>query len=612
MILNDNQRKALQHKEGAMMVVAGPGAGKTAVITRRVMHLINEYQITPSSILVATFTKAAAKEMKERFLRMAKKTRSEVTFGTLHGIFFGILKQAYKISGNNILSEQQRYDIVKEVVACTEIVIEDESDFIGAIIQEISTVKNNRIELEHFHSASCQDEWFEEIYTKYQQTLKRQCKLDFDDMMVYCYELFEKRPDILKHWQDKFKYILVDEFQDINKIQYDIIKMLAMPKGNLFVVGDDDQSIYRFRGARPEIMLQFPKDFCEAKIVVLNRNYRCTKNILKAAQTIIRGNKVRYEKELEAEGKTGDELEVKSFATPKEEATYLLRQLQVYRESGCAFEDMAVLFRTNMGSRQVVNTLMEYQIPFILRDRLPDIFEHWIARNVIAYLKFAIGERKRSDFMMIMNRPNRYISREALYEKVVSFEELYKFYEGKDWMVERLEVFEGQLNQISKLPPFAAINYIRHGIGYEKYLEEYAEFRKIKVEELYEVLNELQETAKEFKTASEWFDFIDKYRRDLERQNKEQQLQGEGITISTLHSAKGLEYKKVFILDVNEGIIPYHRAVLDESIEEERRLLYVGMTRAKENLHIYHIKKRFEKELEPSRFLESLKEEGRR
>jgi Superfamily I DNA and RNA helicases len=607
MKLNNEQEQAVLHKDDACMVIAGPGAGKTAVITTRVAYLIEQYQITPSSILVATFTKAAAKEMKERFLHMTKKRSTEVTFGTFHGVFFGILKQAYNINASNILGEEEKYDIIRNIISHTELTIEDEGDFIAMLIQEISVVKNNRIELEYFHSTCCADDLFRQIYNEYQQTLRQRRRLDFDDMMVYCYELFTKRSDILARWQDKFKYLLVDEFQDINKIQYDIVRMLAAPLNNLFVVGDDDQSIYRFRGARPEIMLQFPKDYKGAKVIVLNHNYRCTKNILGAAQQVIRENKVRYEKQLLTDNQGGDALEIKEFKTSREQSLYTLKQIQKYLNEGYEFNDIAILFRTNMGSRMSVNLLMEYEIPFILKDRLPNLFEHWIARNMIAYLRFAMGEHLRRDFLMIMNRPNRYISREAVYERIVSFEELYKFYEDKTWMCERLELFESQLNQVNKMPPFAAINYIRHGIGYEQYLKEYAQFRKLKVEELYEVLDELQETAKPFKTAAEWFDFIEAYKVNLEKQNKEQQAQDVGIVLSTLHSAKGLEYKKVFLLDVNEGVIPYHKATLNENIEEERRLFYVGMTRAKENLHIYYTQKRFDKELVPSRFIKGLK-----
>jgi len=606
MTLNENQKKAALHKDGAMLVLAGPGSGKTAVITARTLYLITQYKVTPSSILVVTFTRAAASEMKERFLRVIKQEHTEVTFGTFHGVFFSILRQAYGIGRQNILSEEEKAQIIHGLLLNTDLEIEDEGDFISSLNREISMVKTNRIVLDHYYSASCPDELFRELYQQYHHTLKSRRKMDFDDMMVYCYELFSQRPDILRKWQGKYRYILIDEFQDINQIQYEIIKMLAKPEDNLFVVGDDDQSIYRFRGARPEIMLHFPKDYKGAGKVVLNQNYRCSPEILKGAQQVIRKNKSRYEKQLEAVCRPGDGVEIQGFETGQEEVLYLLTKIQEYQKQGYSPDDMAILFRTNTGSRTAVNCLLEYQIPFILRDTLPNLYEHWIAKNIAAYMRMAADSRERKDFLMIMNRPNRYISREALYEKNISFESLYQFYEDKSWMCDRIEELEKNLQEMARMTPYAAINYIRYGMGYHTYIKEYASFRKINQEELYEILNEIQESAKPFHTFQQWFDYINDYKENLIQQAKEPSQRKGGITISTLHSAKGLEYKKVFIPDVNEGMIPYQKAVLDENLEEERRLFYVGITRAKENLHLYYIKKRFDKPLKPSRFLAEL------
>jgi len=606
MTLNDNQKRAALHKDGAMIVLAGPGSGKTAVITARTAYLIEQYKVTPSSILVVTFTRAAASEMKERFLRVVRQEHTEVTFGTFHSVFFGILRQAYNINYQNILSEDEKTDILHGLLLHTNLEIEDERDFISSLNREIGMVKTNRIALDHYYSASCPDELFRELYQQYHHTLKSRRKMDFDDMMVYCYELFTQRPDILQKWQDRFRYILIDEFQDINQLQYEIIKMLAKPEDNLFVVGDDDQSIYRFRGARPEIMLHFPKDHKTAEKVVLNQNYRCSGKILNGAQKVIRKNKSRYEKQLAAIRNPGDIVEIQGFETSREEVLYLLSKIQEYQEQGCSLDDMVILFRTNTGSRSAVNCLLEYQLPFILRDTLPNLYEHWIAKNMAAYIRMAGGSRERKDFLMIMNRPNRYISREALYEKNISFESLYRFYEDKSWMCDRIEELEGNLRAMVNMTPYAAINYIRYGMGYQTYLQEYAAFRKINPEELSEILNEIQESAKSFKTARQWFDYMEDYKESLIQKAKERGQRKGGITISTLHSAKGLEYKKVFILDVNEGVIPYQKAILDEDLAEERRLFYVGMTRAKENLHLYYIKKRFDKPLKPSRFLAEL------
>lgn len=606
MILSEIQKKAVAHKDGAMLVLAGPGSGKTAVITARTQYLIAEHKVTPSAILVVTFTRAAAGEMKERFLRMTGTKQSQVTFGTFHGIFFGILKQAYGIDHRNILSEQEKTEIIRFLLQQVSLETADEEDLMDSVKREIGVVKTNRIDLAHYYSNSCPDENFRELYQQYHKVLRERRKLDFDDLLVYCYDLFQKREDILKLWQDKFRYILVDEFQDINQIQYDIVKMLASPQDNLFAVGDDDQSIYRFRGARPEIMFQFTKDFPQAQRLILDRNYRSAGNIIAQAQRVIKNNKTRFEKQQAPHHEKGEEVEIRSFEDQLKEASYLIKMVRKYHQQGCPYEDMAILFRTNTASRFLVSRLMEYQIPFVMRDTLPNLYEHWIARNMVSYMILASGGRQRKDFLAVMNRPNRYISREALYEKEFTFEELYQHYEEKEWMCDRIELMESQLRQMRRMAPFAAINFIRHGIGYDEYLKEYAQFRRIKSQELLDILDEIQESSKPFKTAEQWFQFIKEYTEELKQQAQNRREQKNGITISTLHSAKGLEFAKVFILDVNEGMIPYHKAVLDAEIEEERRMFYVGMTRAKQNLHLYYADKKHEKAQEPSRFIKEI------
>ncbi|MDE6960891.1 MAG: UvrD-helicase domain-containing protein, partial [Lachnospiraceae bacterium] len=271
-----SQSMAVRHKDGPLMVLAGPGSGKTTVVTKRVQHMVQEYEIPASSILVITFTQAAAREMKERYLRLMKEDHTTVSFGTFHGIFFSILKLAYGFTAGNILKEETRYQYLKETVERLRLEVEDESEFLSGILAEISLLKNERISLEHYFSKNCSEEIFRAIYTEYEDRKKRARMIDFDDMLLYTWELLTKRPDILSAWQKKFRYILVDEFQDINRLQYVIIKLLAAPEDNLFIVGDDDQSIYRFRGAKPEIMLNFQKDYPSAGQVILNDNFRST------------------------------------------------------------------------------------------------------------------------------------------------------------------------------------------------------------------------------------------------------------------------------------------------------------------------------------------------
>ena len=549
--------------------------------------------------------------MRERYLHLCGEEKSQVTFGTFHGIFYGILRQAYGITSANIASEEIKYQILRQILQNSSMQVEDENDLLESLAREISTVKNGRIPLSHYYSASCPDEEFRKIYETYEKRLHGKRLLDFDDLLVYCYQLFQKHPDILQAWQKKFRYILIDEFQDVNQLQYDIVRLLALPENNLFLVGDDDQSIDRFRGARPEIMLQIPKDFPQLQQVILKQNYRCTGEIVEKSQNVIRWNDARYEKQLFTENDKGKLIEIRTFENESEETTWLLKQIQKDLAEGCPHKEIAILFRTNHNCRMTVERLMEYNIPFTMRDVLPNLYEHWLAKNMVAYMHLAMGGRERKDFLAIMNRPNRYLSREAFYEKEVPFEILYQFYEGKEWMCDRIEKFEHDLKMMKNMAPFAAINYIRYGIGYDEFLKEYAQYRKIKVEELYDLLREIQESAKGYKTFQEWFDSMDAYKEKLKEQS-EKVRQQEGIVVSTLHSAKGLEFERVYILDVNEGCMPYQKAILDPEIEEERRMFYVGMTRAKKELHLYAVEERFGKKMEPSRFLVELEEAPKR
>ena len=608
MKFNKEQQQAVSHREGPMLVLAGPGSGKTAVITQRTQQLIADYGIAPSSILVVTFTKAAARQMRERFLKLTGQTATQVTFGTFHGIFYGILRQAYGITSANIAGEEERLGILRRLIQKTSMDVDDENDLIDAVSREISTVKNGRISLDHYYSQSCPDEEFRRIFQEYERLLHGKRLLDFDDLMVYCWKLFLRHPEILAAWQKKFRYILVDEFQDVNQLQYDIVKLLALPENNLFIVGDDDQSIYRFRGARPEIMLNFPGEFPQARQVVLKTNYRCSGEIVEKSQNLIRYNEARYEKDLTAVRSRGTPVEIRGFANESLETSWLLEQIRKDLAEGCPLQQIAVLFRTNVGSRMTVERLMEYNLPFTMRDVLPNLYEHWLAKNMIAYMHLAMGGRRREDFLSVMNRPNRYLSREAFYEKEMPFEILYQFYEGKEWMCDRIEKFEHDVKMMKDMTPYAAINYIRFGIGYDEFLKEYARARKLKEEELFDLLQEIQESAKGYRTYQEWFDYMEEYKEKLKEHAEQIRRQREAITVSTLHSVKGLEFDRVYILNVNEGSIPYHKAVLEAEMEEERRMFYVGMTRAREKLELYFIRERFGKEKQPSRFLEELKE----
>lgn len=607
MNFNKSQVSAIKHNDGPMLVLAGPGSGKTAVITQRTKNLITEYNVDPSGILVITFTKAAATEMKERFLKLMGTERVNVTFGTFHAVFFMILKHAYKFSSSNIVSDEQKYQFMRDIISYYRLEYKDENEFIGNLFGEISTIKNGRIDIEHFYSSHCGEDVFRKIYKDYERKLKNSRLIDFDDMLTYTYELFMERPDILAAWQKKYKYILIDEFQDINRIQYEIVKMLALPENNLFIVGDDDQSIYRFRGSKPEIMLNFTKDYCNARQVLLNTNYRCGKYIVETSINLISHNKERYTKEIIASSEDETPIKYAVFESRRDECVYIIKEITELLKSGAAYSDIAILFRTNTQPRPLIEQLMSYNIPFKLNDKIPNIYDHWIARDIFTYMRIADGGRDRKDFLQIMNRPKRYIGRDSLYESQVAFDEWIKVFDEQPWIAERIEKLEYDLKMIKKMNPYAAINYIRRGIGYDDFLAEYAEYRSINKEELYDVIDEIQSGAKGYKNYAQWQEHIKEYTEKMRIIAEKKAKDPNAVILATLHSSKGLEFENVFLIDVNEGIMPYKKAVLDKDIEEERRLFYVGMTRAKRNLSIYSVKSIHDKNAQISRFVEETK-----
>ena len=603
---NEAQAQAIQHTDGPCLVLAGPGSGKTLTIVNRVKYLIEKQKVRPEEILVVTFTRFAAAEMKSRLCLVMGKRDLPVTVGTFHGIYYGILKWAYRMNQENILSETEKYQILRGVINKERMEIFDEEDFIQDIAAEIGKVKNNRIPLEEFVSEKCSADAFRNIYRNYEQHRKELKKIDFDDMLVLCYELFQSRPDVLAQWQKKFRYVLIDEFQDINRIQYDVIRMLAQPENNLFVVGDDDQAIYGFRGADSELMLGFGKDFPNAKQILLGMNYRSTANIVQNSLKLIENNVERYSKKLEANREGGSCLHIQEVKDPVEEAEYVLEEIQKCKENGIKEEEIAILFRVHTDARAVVETMVERKTPFQMKEHLPNIYEHFIAKDIMAYFRLATGARHRQDFLQIMNRPKRYLGRDSVAGAKVSFEDMRKFYCDKDWMIDRIDQFEWDVKMLMKMAPYAAIQYIRKRIGYDDFLKEYAFTHQINRSDLNEVLAEIEEAAKAFSSVEEWFAHVEEYTETLKVKEKERNRPRPGVRLMTIHASKGLEFKQVFLIAANEGRIPYQKAKTDKEIEEERRLFYVAMTRAKDFLKICYVKIKNGKEVTPSRFVDEL------
>lgn len=614
MKLNRGQDEAIKHGNGPCMVLAPPGSGKTLIVTERTRYLIEESGVRPDQILVITFTRYAAREMKERFERLTAGKNYPVTFGTFHSIFYGILKCAYGIGANNLMSEKESSVLLQEVLDQTNIEsapeVEDEEELVRELLREVGMVKNGLYHLKDFHSKYLTQDEFAEVFRSYEHQKKELKKFDFDDMLVQCYALFRKKPEILQGWQKRFQYILIDEFQDINRVQYEVIRMLAAPRYNLFVVGDDDQSIYGFRGAKPELMLYMKQEFPSLRTISLTVNYRSTEFITGAAARVILHNDTRFYKRVQSFRGRGQNVHVQEVLDEQEEAQYVTEEIQKKLDQGIKPGEIAVLFRAAVQARMISEILSEHRIPFEMRDYVTNFYRHFIVKDMMAYLQLAAGKRDRSLFLTICNRPLRYLARNSMENRQVNFEDLRKFYCDKDWMLDIIDQFDVDVRMMKNMAPYAAIQYIRKKIGYDDFLKEYAEKHQISWKQLMDVMAELEERSKNFKSYDEWEIHIAKYTQELEEQQaKARKIKGERenkVQLMTIHSAKGLEFEDVFVIHANEGEIPHQKAEKKDEIEEERRLFYVALTRAKNNLCISYITQKNGNSIKPSRFVEEL------
>ena len=609
MSLNSAQKEAVAHYQGPCMVLAGPGSGKTLTIAKRIDYLLKVYKVRPEEILVITFTKYAASEMRRRFDKVMGGHALPVTFGTFHGIYYGILKWAYGLTSANLLSEKERKLLLRQASERIpeegeEILFRDE-DSLQKLSEEIANVKNNRMKIEEYESGRYGTGRFRQVYQNYEDSKKKLNKLDFEDMLTWCCRLFEDRPDILEKWQHRFRYFLVDEFQDINQAQYDVLRMLAASSRNLFVVGDDDQSVYGFRGARPGIMQEFMKDYQEAGQIVLDVNYRSGAHIVRGALRVIENNRNRYPKAIRAYKGSGQEIHVQEVRDPFEESRYITEQIKECLESGISPGEIAVLYRTCPDAGVLAEALMEYQIPFQMKERMNNLYEHFIGVDIESYFRLSQGRPERKHFLQVANRPNRYIGRDSMDSRTVSYESLRNFYCDKKWMLDRIDQLEWDMKMICGKTPYAAIEYIRKSIGYNEFLKEYADYRGMEQEDLFPVLDEIQERSRGIQTIRDWFLHVEEY-KDLILRQSGQETYGQGVSLLTMHGAKGLEYDTVFIPGANEGVTPYKKAVMEEETEEERRLFYVAMTRAKRQLTISYVKEKNGKDMQPSRFVNEL------
>ena len=598
---SSNQKKAIEHGAGPLMVLAGPGSGKTFVITHRIKYLIEGPGINPAHILVVTFSRAAAKEMKDRFEKLCSK--SPVTFGTFHSVFFNLLKTAYGFGSEQIASDELRYTLIKELIKRNSIENEDINTLAGNLLNEIALVKQDNISIKNYYSNSISSDTFKKIYSDYESELEARGKLDFEDMLSLTYELLSERSDILKAVQNRYRYILVDEFQDINFLQYNIIKLMAGEKQNITVVGDDDQSIYRFRGARPEIMLGFERDFRNVKKVFLDINFRSSTQIVNASTKLISFNSKRFPKTFKAKNGDGAPVSLIEFKNPFHEVNSIIKDIKDYIKSGQDINNIAVLYRTNLSPRLLIERLMRNNIPFTIRDAIPNLFDHWVAKDIISYIKLAINMGDKSDLLRISNKPNRYISRDSLSSSRADIETLFDYYDDKSYMIKRIVELREHLRTIKNLKPATALRYIRNVVGYDEYIEEYCDMNGVESDDCYSILGDLENSAAEYNTFNDWFVHMDEYKDELIEAKRKSNENDKGVRLMTFHSSKGLEFDIVYIIDVNEGSVPYKKAKGVDEIEEERRMFYVAMTRARKKLFICYCVENFGKSIGKSDFV---------
>ena len=584
MIPSPAQQEAICFGAGTMLVLAGPGSGKTAVITQRIRYLVEERHITPSDILTITFTKAAALEMKRRACQICRGAENAV-FGTFHSVFFQIIRSSSKFQNYSIMTEQQKLQILRPLLKGKKLDCVQMSSFCEQFLSDLSFYKNTGREREEKAGQNQAEQMqLHELRQAYEQCCRKRWLLDFDDILIYCYRLLTEDSGLRDRWENRFRYILIDEFQDINDVQYQIIKLLSANYENLFVVGDDDQAIYSFRGADPSYMHRFLEDYPKSRQVNLNINYRCGDRILALAARSIAHNKYRFEKEIKA-GNSGENRVIATcFQNRAEELSFLTEEIMTHRNEGLT----AILVRTNRMAEQVSEACFRRQIPYQMREKKQDFYAQKCVVEVLSVIRFVAEGRNRSDFMAFMNKPVRYINREMLQKETVDLWALLEECREDPEQYRIIQKLQQDLAMVEMLDPFGAISYIRKVMQYDCCLSPGETGEKEK-----EILDELLERCREFHSHTAFLAHIAAYRSKLEQESNRKQPEADQgnakrnpVQIMTYHGSKGLEFDTVFLPFLNSGDVPHGRNLSTMELEEERRLFYVAVTRAKKSLYL--------------------------
>ncbi|MBB6454896.1 DNA helicase-2/ATP-dependent DNA helicase PcrA [Salirhabdus euzebyi] len=609
--MNEQQAKAVKHTEGPLLIMAGAGSGKTRVLTHRIAYLMHEKGVSAHNILAITFTNKAAREMKERVHRIVGNEAGQILISTFHSLCVRILRRDIDrigVSRNfSILDTSDQLSVIKQVLK--DLNLDPKKWDPRAMLNGISSAKNQLVDPEEFAktTGNLYEEKTAEVYRIYQKTLRKNHALDFDDLIMQTINLFQRLPEVLQYYQRRFQYIHVDEYQDTNHAQYQLVKMLAERHQNLCVVGDSDQSIYRWRGADIANILSFEKDYPSARVILLEQNYRSTKTILQAANHVIEKNMSRRPKKLWTENLDGETIQFYQAASEKDEALYVVDKIEtLMNEGNLTYRDMAVLYRTNAQSRAVEDVLVKSNIPYQIVGGTK-FYDRKEIKDLLAYLRLIANPNDDISFQRVVNEPKRGIGKTSI-EKLLSFatREGISLYEAAR-EVDRIDISKKAANGIyafremiqnwEQMQDFLSVTEIVEQVlektGYEEML---LNEKSLESQSRLENINEFKTVTQQFEQATEDKSLI-AFLTDLaliaDIDKVEDDEEDNKVVLMTLHSAKGLEFPVVFLVGMEESIFPHSRSLMDEEeMEEERRLAYVGITRAEQKLFLTHAQMR--------------------
>jgi DNA helicase II / ATP-dependent DNA helicase PcrA len=617
-----NQEEAILCTEGPLLILAGAGSGKTRVLTARTAFMLEEKKVDPGSIMLVTFTAKAASEMKNRIINypgMSPSKVNKLVAGTFHSIFYRILcfHEREKWTSDKLMKKDwQREQLLKEAGRKLQL---DEKEFAYDLaLQQIGLWKNTMVMPDDVKPESPWEEKVALLYKDYESSKRQQMLFDFDDMLLGCYQMFKERPDILENYQKRFNYFLIDEFQDINKVQYELVKMLSSNKGNICAVGDDDQSIYSFRGSDPAYLFKFRDDFINAKLIILNQNYRSPHEIVETANTVISANLLRHEKEMRAQFSGECPPVLFHPFDEEEEATMIVTDIQERIEQGARPGEFAILFRTNAGSRAVFERLANSSLPFRVDQDIESFYERFMVKGILSFLRLSINpdhpEAVRNILPSLFMKQSIYrdLQANSILNDCSMLEALAHVKTGFAFQENKLKKLIPAVRSLSSLTPITAIEVIEKDLGYQDFIKKRGNEGN-QLEKGSDDLRDLKVAARNFKTVAEFIEHADHMtamNAEIKRSSKNIT---DAVTLSTIHRAKGLEYEYVYIIGTVDGSIP-HDYALDsyrngdsQPMEEERRLLYVAVTRTQKNLFISVPQRRRGRKASPSRFLTNLK-----